>query len=319
MGDGAATATSLRIGIVGAGRTRQGLGPFFASAFGAAGCRITGVSGRDLAGAERAAQELGKGLEHPVAAHPDAASLARNVDALVVASPVPGHLAGLDAALAAGIPCLCEKPLVAAEDLAAGRERIAAFRRRGLLLQENCQWPEVLPALFALHPELRGQRIERVAMGLGPGWPGRTMVVDSLSHVLSIVQALAPLPPDASPRQVHQTDSGEQAGHNLVTFGLAATTGAIAVDLHLDHTPAPPRPAWIAVNGVRIDRRIGPSYAQSFVAADGRSIPVSDPLHRLVYGFAAALRTPDRERTTTTADVVDLRLRLFAAVLAALG
>jgi hypothetical protein len=91
------------------------------------------------------------------------------------------------------------------------------------------------------------------------------------------------------------------------------------VELHLDHTPAPPRPAWLAVNGVRMDRRIGAGYAQSFVAGDGREIPVHDPLHRLVYGFAVALRTPDRERTTTTADVVDLRLQLYAAVVAALG
>lgn len=100
MGDRAETAANSRIGIVGAGRTRQGLGPFFAQAFVAAGCRVTGVSGRDLAGAERAARELATSVGHPVAAHPDAASLARSVEALVVAAPVPGHLAGLDAELA---------------------------------------------------------------------------------------------------------------------------------------------------------------------------------------------------------------------------
>ncbi len=319
MGDPVALAVSPRIGIVGAGSTRQGLGPYFALAFRAAGCRIAGVSGRDAASGERAAAELTARLGDPVPAHADATSLARAVDALVVAAPVAAHLAGLDAALAAGIPCLCEKPVVAVAELAAGRARIAAFRARGLLLLEHCQWPEVLPALWALHPELRGGRLEHIAMGLGPITPGRPMVVDSLSHVLSVVQALVPLPADAVPMQVRQADASELATTNRVTFTLPCQGGAVAVELHLQHTPAQPRPAWIAVNGLRIDRRIGANYAQSFVAADGRTIPVHDPMHTLVYGFVNSLRVPNRERTTTTADAIDLRLRLYAAILDALG
>lgn len=309
----------LRVGIVGAGRTRQGLGPFLASACEAAGARVTAVAGRDREGAAKAAAELAARLGHPVEALADAFALARAVDLLVIAAPVEAHLAGLDAALAAGIPCLCEKPLVAAADAAAGLQRVAAFRARGLLLAENCQWPFVLPALYDLHPELRGEPVRSLAMGLGPAWPGPAMVADSLSHVLSVAQALVDLPADARPLAVRQSDAGTAAVRNVVQFALPGAAGAIDVALHLEHCPEPPRPAWLAVNGCRIDRRIGPDYAIAFAAASGRQRNVRDPLHQLVYGLLAALQRTPRERTTTAADAVSVRLRLYAAVLDALG
>lgn len=304
-----------RIGIVGAGRTRQGLGPYLARWFESAGCRVTAIAGRDAERTRAVAAELAAGLGHAVAVAADTAELARAVDALVVASPVPGHLAGLDAALAAGVPCLCEKPLVAAADRDAGLARIARFRAQGLLLEENCQWPFVLPALWQLHPELVGRPVRTVAMGLGPGWAGPAMVADSLSHVLSVVQALAEIEPDAPPADVRQTDGGPAAARNIVQFRLIGGRGPIDVALHLEHCPQQPRPAWLAVDGARIDRRLGPDYAISFVAADGRTANVQDPLRQLVYGFAANLPRTNRERITALADAVAVRLRLYAGVL----
>jgi hypothetical protein len=308
-----------RVGIVGAGRTRQGLGPFLASAFEGAGCRVTGVAGRDRASAERTAHELAARLQHPVAAAADANELARAVDLLVVAAPVPGHLAGLDGALTANVPCLCEKPLVAAAERDAGLARIAAFRARGILLTENCQWPFVLPALFELHPQLRGAPVRSVAMGLSPAWPGRTMIEDSLSHVLSVVQALVELRADCTPTRVRQSDGSAAAAANEVTFELAGAAGPIDVALHLRQMPGQPRPAWLAVNGCRIDRRLGADYSHAFVAADGRAVNVRDPLHALVYDLCDILPLAHRERTQASADVITLRLRLYAAILGALG
>lgn len=308
-----------RIGILGPGRTRQGLGPFLATAFEAAGGVVTAVAGRDRASGERAAAALAARLGHPVAAADEAMALAAGVDLLVVAAPVPGHLAGLDAALAAGVPCLCEKPLVAPADLAAGLARIAAFRARGLLLVENCQWPFVLPALFELYPQLVGQPVRTVAMGLSPAWPGRAMVEDSLSHALSLVQGLVALPADGLPANVRQADRSTAAARNDVTFDLPGPAGAIAVSLHLQVCPEQPRPAWFAVNGMRIDRRLGPDYSHAYVGSAGRAVALADPLHQLVQGVVAMLRNPARGQAERLADAIALRLRLYAGVLSALG
>lgn len=316
-GDPPKDRTTPRIGIVGAGRTRNGLGPFLASAFAAAGARVAGVAGRDLASAERVAAGLATRLGHPVAAFADARALASAVDALVVASPVPAHLAGLSAALAAGVPCLCEKPLVDVADTVAGLELVGAFARAGLLLDENCQWPFVLPALFALFPQLVGRPVQRLAMGLGPAGAGRSMVVDSLSHVLSVATALATVDGDAGATGVQQSDPRPDAEANVLSFRLATATGPLDVELHLRRCPEQPRPAWLAVDGCRMDRRIGAGYAQSFVAGD-KSVLAPDPLGALVYRFTALLQAPDLERTRELAVSLATRLRCTASIFAAL-
>ncbi|MEO6597287.1 MAG: Gfo/Idh/MocA family oxidoreductase [Planctomycetota bacterium] len=308
----------IRVGLVGAGRTQQGLGPYLARALELAGARVTGVAGRDLLGARRGAMLLADQLAHPVEAAASAVELTARVDALVIASPVAAHLAGLDAALGAGIPCLCEKPLVDWRQAAAGQLRLEAFAGRGLLLDENCQWPFVLGALFDLHPDLAGAPVRSVAMGLGPAGAGPTMLVDSLSHVISVVQALATLDERAPVAAVRQSHAAALAEENSLSFELAAATGPIAVHLHLRRCREQPRPAWIEVNGVRMDRQIGADYALSFAAADGRQAKVRDPLHQLVYRFIALLQAKDIERTAALVASAALRLRLYSDILHAL-
>ncbi|MBL8728684.1 MAG: Gfo/Idh/MocA family oxidoreductase [Planctomycetes bacterium] len=303
-----------RIGIVGAGRTQQGLGPYLAAAFAAAGCRVTAVAGRDANGALRGAKQLTATLGHPVDAAADTAALAGAVDALVIASPVPSHAAALDAALAAGVACLCEKPLVGWREAEAGRARIRTFAARGLLLDENCQWPFVLPALFELFPQLRTEPPREVRMRLSPVGRGPSMVEDSLSHVLSVVQALVPWASAALLAEIGQSDARADAEHNVVRFELRAGNRQVRVELHVQHCPQQPRPAWIEVDGCRMERRIGAGYTISF-AGGGREVKTPDPLRQLVYRFAGLLTQRSRDRTTALANLVDARLRLYADLL----
>ncbi|MFK7741994.1 MAG: Gfo/Idh/MocA family oxidoreductase [Planctomycetota bacterium] len=312
----------LRIGLVGAGRSRQGLGPFLAKWFEHHGAVVAGIAGRNEDRTRAVAVSLTEQLGHEVRSQ-ELHELAQSVDALVVACPVEGHLAGLDAALAAGVPCLCEKPLVSPDRLRDALERIEQFRQRGLLLAENCQWPFTLDAVQQLHPELldrsgRSPRRRRLAMRLSPAWPGRTMVEDSLSHVLSLAQAIVPLS--------RTTQLEDLRAPNLIlnheeqceiAFRLVDGGHEIDVTLCLECCPQQPRPAWFELDGVRFDRRIGDSYAISFVSSQNRTANVEDPLSRLVYGFLQDLTAEPRERTR--ADDVELRIRLYASVLAAIG
>jgi hypothetical protein len=55
---------------------------------------------------------------------------------------------------------------------------------------------------------------------------------------------------------------------------------------------AAPRPAWLAINGRRIDRRIGQNYSIAF-AADGSKATIEDPVHQMVKRFAALMRSRD--------------------------
>lgn len=309
--------TPVRIGIVGAGRTRNGLGPFLASAAEAAGARVVGVAGRDPGRAAAAAQALGERLGHPVQGYASALHLAQAVDLLVVATPAAAHQEGLAAALAAGVACLCEKPLVPAEASHAARQLVDGFAARDLLLVENCQWPAVLPALFALFPHLASEPVRAVAMGMGPPERGLPLVADALSHLLSVVQALAPVV--AGPLQdLEVADRSPDAEHNRVRCTVPTTAGPLSAELHVTYCPAQPRPAWLSVNGCRIDRRIGPGYTLQFAAGE-RLQAVADPMHQLVYGVVNLCRYPDLERTRALHREIRCRLDWYEAILAACG
>ena len=97
-------AERIPIGIVGAGRTRDGLGPFLATFFEEEGFRVAAVSGRSLDRATVNAETLGPKLGHEVTAFASPAALcAAHVAALVIASPVQFHLEALQAATYLGM------------------------------------------------------------------------------------------------------------------------------------------------------------------------------------------------------------------------
>jgi hypothetical protein len=350
----------LRIGIVGAGRTRNGLGPFLARAFEKAGARIVAVAGRDLARAEATAAELAAGLGHPVAAASDVGALTgHELDAMVIAAPVAAHLPALRAALAADVPVFCEKPLVGPEEGDAVAPLVDAFCARGLVLMENCQWPMVLPAWETLFPDRDRSRVQAVAMGLAPATGGPAMLEDSLSHLLSVVQAVAPVGPDTvwagltftpaggagdalvvegrlvpgaaapppmptSPTSVTSAASAASAASAPpATAAMPAGAGAgaghggpgVHVRLELAVCTSQPRPAWLALDGARMDRVIDmPGYRISFVAGE-KKVTSGDPLQALVYRFAADIREDQHDRNGMEARRVRDRARLYHAAL----
>ncbi len=309
-------ARDLRVGLVGGGRTRNGLGPFLARFLARDGARVVAVVGRNEPRAALVAADLRRELGHEVVAHGDVASALsmESIDVLVISSPIATHCAALQLASKAGVHVLCEKPLVSLAESGAVPALLDEFVASNRTLVENCQWPRVLPALERLYPDLAGQLVREVALGLGPTGTGRRMVEDSLSHFLSVLQALHP---GDVVRATHVEYSSRDRDAAELTLRMEFTAGArqVAGSLHLLHCSAPPRPAWISVNGCRIDRHIQlPDYRQTF-HADDRQTPVDDPLGLLVYGFLQLIREPDVERTRETIRTIGERAGLYAEIL----
>jgi predicted dehydrogenase len=308
----------LRIGVVGGGRTRNGLGPFLASFLEQGGGRVVGVVGRNPQRAALAAGQLAQRLGHEVAAHGELAALLESepLDALIIASPVETHLPALRVASSAGVHVLCEKPLVSAPEVGEVPGLLAEFARQDRVLMENCQQPELLPALHQLFPDLAGEPVRELAMGLSPSGIGRQMVEDSLSHFLSVLQAL--LQGEAVGGISAVGYSSRDPDARSQNLDMRFTTADAEVDgcLELLHCVSQPRPAWLAVNGRRMERRIElPEYRQLFRCGD-REIPVADPLGLLVYGFLQLVRQPDVERTRELRRRIHERAGLYAEILA---
>ena len=311
--------TQLRCGIVGAGRRRNGLGPFFAAHLEAAGGRVVAVSGRDRERTRIAAEGIGVAVGHSVRHHDSVEGLLEDgLDALIIAAPVEAHLPALRASLRARVPTLCEKPLVRVEELAEVPDLVRRFKAAELLLVEHCQWPLVLPAWRRLYPDHGEETVREVAMGLSPANTGLPMLADSLSHFLSLLQALVPVG-DGTVLADLRFDGrcGPEDGLE-VSFVLEAPFAAVDCRLTLQLCEEQPRPVWFAIDGFRADRELALPAYQMFLRASDRKIAMDDPSAALVYRFLSDIREATSERDGTESGRIKQRARLYQQVLVAL-
>jgi predicted dehydrogenase len=186
---------------------------------------------------------------------------------------------------AAGCHCLVEKPLAWPASEAQMDELIAAFERRGLLLQMVAQWPSSLPAFRQLHGVLPGG-IDRFSMRLSPISIGPEMITDSAPHFISLLQALLGAGDFSS---VGLLRKGEQSLQ--LESQYRHSTGTASATLHLQTSPQRPRPAWFQVNELRAEREVElPDYRQYFAAGDAR-VPIPDPMRQVARDFLHKLVT----------------------------
>ena len=318
----------LRVALVGPGRSRNGLGPFLASFVEEAGGRVVAACGRDRARTESACADLSERLGHRVEAESSVDSLSGrdDVDALVVACPAEGHEQCLRLGAERSLHVLCEKPLVSPGRESVVPELCDAFAARGLVLMENTQWPEVLGVYDDLpvgqgrldwRPEaaaLAGRR--EIAMGLSPAGTGFEMCADSLSHLLSVAQATSPIGSDTRIVSAEWSSTDPRSTATRLDAVLAHPGFELALRFELAQVPVQPRPAWIELDGVRVDRSVDPNdgYRMSMTGPDGFARPIDDPMRALVYRFVALCLRADDARAEIERSGIRERARLYAAL-----
>ncbi|MBK8977517.1 MAG: Gfo/Idh/MocA family oxidoreductase [Planctomycetes bacterium] len=311
------------VGLVGPGRARNGLGPFVAGFLEECGMRVVAGVGRDVARTRAACEALGERLGHVVEPFVDLdAMLDRRAPGLLaIHAPVEAHLPALRAACAHGLDVLCDKPLVRAAECAEVDGVLAQLAERGRVVLETCQWPEVLGAFDRLWPAVRRGAPGEIALGLSPSGRGRAMVEDSLSHLLSLAQACSG---DAAPALRSARAEGLAPGASATVVHVELETAGRALDLRLElrHVATQPRPAWLAIDGRRMDRFIDTRagrYAMGFENAAGKRVAVDDPLRALVYRLPALIRERDGDAARRESERIRGRAGLYAAILDRLG
>jgi predicted dehydrogenase len=312
--------TQPRVGIVGARRARQGLGPFVARELQAAGADVVAFACTSEDSVARAGDELrALGVANARGHVGLAALLAREeLDALAILSPVEAHAGALAAALAAGLHVLCEKPFVWREvdPARVARELVAGFGARGLLLRENCQWPYALPAFEALHPGTTAGPPRSFAMRLSPASVGLAMLVDALPHPLSLLQALTRDQPARIVEPRFSThDSRADALH--VSFVYECAGNRTSAEIELVGRSAPPREVWLSLDGRRAHRIVRPpDYSLTFADSE-RQVVLPDPLTLLVGDFVRALEGRLAGAPAPRADTIAWRMDGLCSVVQA--
>lgn len=288
-----------RIGIVGARRARQGLGPFVAKWLARHGADVVAHAGTSAATVDMATAELARVAGVRARGHVGVAAMlgAEDLDAVAILSPPERHGDALEACLAAGLHTLCEKPLLPLERAERASEFEQSFASQSLLLWENCQWPRTLATFRALFP--RAPQVPRAfTMGLEPASHGATMLTDALSHPLSLLQAL--LGPSLRVAEVtvgaRRHGSAAEPTEYTLEFRASGERGDAAARVELRHNAVQPRRAWYTLDGSHAERTIAVGdYTMSFEdrtpgAPRGRAVVLPDPLERHLAEFVAALR-----------------------------
>jgi hypothetical protein len=305
------------VGIVGAGRTRGGLGPFLAGFLEAEGFIVTGVSNRSMERSIANAETIAKLLNHPVTSFASPESLcAGGVSALVIASPPEFHLEALQAAASASLPTLCEKPLIVNNQVERGLAIIDHFATNHLPLVENCQWRYVIPAFLQLHGSVPSKREMLVELGLGTPRFGREMIPKYIPHLLSVIQAIDSTG-DATVEDVEIDDPRCERTDNTLHFRLHGRAKTVLAKLHLNLCVDPPRPAWLAINGRRIDRHVGEDYSITF-SANGAKVAIFDPVRQLVRSFSQLVRNRDGVVLSLEHNLIRQRLVWYGQLLSQL-
>jgi hypothetical protein len=305
------------VGLIGARRRRQGLGPFVARDLLAAGAEVPCFLATSEETRDAASRELAElyGLEARGHLDLDEMLAREALDALAILSPAECHAAHLEAASRAGVDVLCEKPFVwqVPDLLGRTRELVDAIEAQGRVLWENCQWPYTLPAFEALHPGALDAPPERFEMELQPASRGLRSLADSMPHPLSLLQVLAP-GAEARLEDVWFSTRDPESPRQTVRFHYCCAGHRVQTEVRLEQNETPPRRAAYALEGRRARRLVSPKdYRLSFADAN-RSVPVHDPLTLLIADFVAALGDTPGERRRSRGREISQRMQLLADI-----
>ncbi len=280
------------MGLIGARRVRQGLGPFVARFLSDLGAEIPAFLGTSASSVQAATADLERQGVAGAQGYTNLSDMLEReaLDAVAILSPAETHEAHLEACLHAGLHVLCEKPLIWGGAHLARRTRTLAdaFASRGLLLAENCQWPEILPTFRELYPDSAGEPLASFAMHLSPASLGAQMIGDALPHPLSLLQALEPSP-EAELVEPRVSNRDPAASELVLEFLYRTPRADVEVRIELIRGETLPRRAGLTINGRTAERRIRLEDYSLFLAAGTRELPLEDPLLCRLRRFLADL------------------------------
>jgi len=271
--------------LVGARTVRQGTGPFLAAALHGQGVIVSGIVGTSASTVAEAAAALKAKYGISTRGYSDLAEAMRaeQPDIVVLCSPWQYHEAQLKQVAGSACHCLVEKPLLWPASPGAAAELIGQFETSGRLLQMVAQWPYALRQFETLYGPLP-DHIDSFEMRLSPISLGPHMVPDAAPHFLSLLHALVG-PGDC--RDVSIAQSGQDRLTTKCRYEHAG--GTVESVLDLQTVAERPRPAWIAINGQRAERRVQlPDYHQ-FLVGKGRQAALPDPLAEVATDFLGKL------------------------------
>ncbi len=278
----------LNVSIIGAGRTRNGIGEYIGKYFHKHGARVTSVLGTTEKTGLQASSALRK---YGIEAHPyttfDEMVRSGKPDVVVIASPSSTHYEYLLKCLNSGLHIFCEKPFLWGDhtDIQERAEDILEkAREKKLIIAMNSQWPFSVDYYEEICGEIRIEETNHFSMRMSPFSPGKVMIPESVPHPLSILYCrLGP----GEIRNLNFESNGEE--EMSIRFTYLFGSRACDVLIRLVHQKTQPREFSYGFNARIVFRSLDLKNYDVYFNYGNKKLRIADPLELSVKNFVEAL------------------------------
>jgi len=278
----------MKTAIIGAARTRNGIGEYIGKYAHQNGARVIAVQGTTAQTARDAAQALRRyGIA--ARAYSDFTTLAarETPEAVIIASPARTHYTYIIQAIERGQHIFCEKPFVwdvhspiqeVLEDIFSQADSA------GIVVAMNSQWPFSLRSYEKLCGPIEKRAAHSFFISLSPLCSGRQMIVEAVPHALSILYHIY----GAGIIEGLAVESRKKK--MALRFQYVADDTACNVLINLEQNKRQPRGFSFGFNENIVRREIDMETYRISFAHKNDTLIVPDPLELSVKDFLAAVR-----------------------------
>jgi hypothetical protein len=278
----------MKISIIGAGRTRNGIGEYIGKYFHRRGANVTSVLGTTEKTSFQASSALRKyGIDAHAYTDFDEMACAEKPDVVVIASPSSTHYDYLLRCLDRGLHVFCEKPFIW-DDRPDIRKRIVDVfqkaREKRLTVAMNSQWPFSIGDYEEICGKIRIEEKNQFFVRMSPFSPGRVMIPESVPHPLSILYCRLGA---GEIQELNFERDGE--GEMSIRFTYLFETRACDVLIKLVHQKTPPRDFSFGFNEKIVSRSLDLNHYEIYFNFRKDRLKIRDPLELSVMNFMEAV------------------------------
>ena len=277
----------IRVLIVGAGRSRNGIGEYIAKYFHKNKAQVVAVLGTTQETSLRAASALEKyGIASTPYSDFDEMVDRESPDVLVIASPASTHYDYLARGLESGLHVFCEKPFI--WGVAGPLEKAVSHvlnraREKQLTLAMNSQLPFTLNDYEKLCGKMERRESNRFYAAMSPFASGAEMIPDTMPHVLSLLYAVF------GEGRVKNVRFESTTPRDLkIEFQYAGSSGICETRVELASHERQPRPFRFGWNGKIVNRSLDFANYDIYFDHEGQRLKIQDPLEASVINFIEA-------------------------------
>ncbi len=278
----------LNVSIVGAGRTRNGIGEHIGKYFHQHGAKVTSVLGTTATTSLQASSALRK---YGIEAHPytnfNEMVRGEKPDAVVIASPSSTHYEYLLQCVDSRLHIFCEKPFIWGDaiDLRKRMEDIfQKAREKKLAIAMNSQWPFSIDAYEEICGKISVKETNNFFVRMSPFSPGKVMIPESVPHPLSILYC------QLGAGEIENLNfESEGEGEMSIRFTYLFGTRACDVFIRLAHQKTPPREFSFGFNDKIVFRSLDLKNYEIYFNYGSKKLRIGDPLEFSVKNFMEAV------------------------------